>query len=125
MSQLTQPTFASLSDILKYFSNLTEQTVRILSVINNAMFSTDQAINIQLVDSKGTLFNYSVPSFSFISNKLAQIDLNLNKIRNLGSRGNNLPTFSQDVVSEPTPLTNIQVPTSFLTKPNLFFELKR
>jgi len=117
-----QKQFNSLSETLKYFSNLSEQTIKILININNAMFTSDQAITISLTQNDGTINKYSVPSFTYINKKLAEIDLNLKKIQNAGKRASNMPLFSQEKVSEPAIIKNVQFPKEFYAKPNLFFE---
>jgi len=117
-----QQQFSSLSETLKYFSNLTEQTIRILTSINNAMFTNEQVIKIKLIDNNGNRFDYSTPSFTYINKKLAEIDLNLKKIYNAGRRAGNLPIFSKELVTEPPIIEKVDIPNEFFAKPNLFFE---
>lgn len=117
-----QEQFNSLSEILKYFSKLTDQTISILTNINNAMFTNNQTVKMTLTNSKGVAGDYYIPSFTYINNKLSEIDLNLNKIRNLGKRSNNLPLFSQEEVSEPKKIEKVIGPKEFYSKPNLFLE---
>ena len=117
-----QQQFSSLSEILKYFSNLTEQTINILLSINNAMFTNQQTISINLLDNNGQSFNYTIPSFSYINNKLSEINLNLQKISNIGKRANGLPNFSIELISEPKTIEKVIGPVQFYSKPNYFFE---
>lgn len=117
-----QEKFNSLSENLKYFSRLSEQTVNILKNINNAIFTNAQVSTTKLTDSSGKEYSYTIPSFTYINNKLAEIDYNLKRIKNLGQRGNNQPLFSPENMTEPKIIEKVVKPIEFFSKPNLFFE---
>lgn len=114
--------FNSLSNILEYFVRMNENSLRILASLAKSVNSEQDVINVKNVDSDGTERNFTVPSVSYLTRKVNEIDRNVQKLYAIKDKELKNPIFGKVLVAEPDEIANVKIPTEFFTKPNFFLE---
>ena len=113
--------------IITYNKNLTE----ILSKINALQTTTEPVINVQIVDASGVITQYSLPSFSYLKGEIDRLSNNINSLYNLNtsgalvseSSGNKFKkVITIDLNKEPSPISELQVITTFKSSKNWIFD---
>ena len=118
---------AVAEQIITYNKNLTE----ILSKINALQTTTEPVINVQIVDASGVITQYSLPSFSYLKGEIDRLSNNINSLYNLNtsgalvseSSGNKFKkVITIDLNKEPSPISELQVITTFKSSKNWIFD---
>jgi len=119
----------SISSLVAQFLRLQQNSLQIINGLNQVANSTNQTVSIQVLDEQGLPKTVNIPSYGYMSSQIETINSNIRSLAGIdnGSTVRNPDgTYSQifkaQPIKNPAPLTGLQVPSSFSTRNNWFFE---
>ena len=120
----------SISSLIAQFLRLQTNALEIIQGLNQVATSTNESVQIQILDERGTPKNVSVPGFGYLQNQINRIDNNVEALAGLGTNASTVRnadgTYSQiykaQALKDPAPLTGLTTPSTFAAKNNWFFE---
>ena len=120
----------SISSLIAQFLRLQTNALEIVQGLNQVATSTNETVQIQILDESGTPKVVSVPGFGYLQNQIDRIDNNIQALSGLGTNASTVRnadgTYAQiykaQPLSDPPALTGLNVPSTFGTKNNWFFE---
>jgi hypothetical protein len=120
----------SISSLVAQFLRLQKNALEIINGLNEVATSTNDTVSIQILDENGNPQNANVPGYGFVRQEISRLDNNIRALAGLGSNSSTVRnpdgTYSQIFksrpLSDPSPLKNLAVPSTFGTKDNWFFE---
>jgi len=120
----------SISSLIAQFLRLQTNALEIVQGLNQVATSTNETVQIQILDENGTPRVVSVPGFGYLQNQIDRIDNNIQALSGLGTNASTVRnadgTYAQiykaQPLSDPPALTGLNVPSTFGTKNNWFFE---
>lgn len=120
----------SISSLVAQFLRLQKNSIEIINGLNEVATSTNDTVQIEMLDEAGLPTNASIPAYGFLRSQIQRLDSNIQSLAGLGDNFSTVRnpdgTFSQIYKSQPlrdpTPLINLQVPSTFSTRDNWFFE---
>jgi hypothetical protein len=120
----------SISSLIAQFLRLQTNALEIIQGLNQVATSTNETVEIQILDENGTPRVVSVPGFGYLQNQLDRIDNNVEALAGLGtnvstvrnSDGTYAQIYKAQPLQDPPALVGLNVPTTFGTKNNWFFE---
>jgi len=123
-----QSSFPKVADqIMSYNKNI----VDILSRLNSLATTTDPTVSIEILDEKGNLRNFTIPTNNGLKADIERLNANINSLYSLDAAGAMISTSNQnrfrkiitvDLNREPLALANLSLVTNFKTSPNWFFD---
>ena len=120
----------SISSLVAQFLRLQKNALEIINGLNEVATSTNQTVQIEMLDEAGLPTNVSIPAYGYLSSQIQRLDSNIQALAGLGDNFSTVRnpdgTYSQIYKSEPLrdpkPFVNLQVPSTFATRDNWFFE---
>ena len=120
----------SISSLIAQFLRLQKNALEIINGLNEVATSTNETVSIQILDENGNPTNANIPSYGFVRNEIQRLDSNVQALAGLGANSSTVRnpdgTYSQifkaQALRDPAPLRNLQVPSTFASKDNWFFE---
>jgi hypothetical protein len=120
----------SISSLIAQFLRLQTNALEIVQGLNQVATSTNETVQIQILDENGTPRVVSVPGFGFLQNQIDRLDNNIQALSGLGTNASTVRnadgTYSQiykaQPLSDPPALNGLNVPSTFGAKNNWFFE---
>lgn len=120
----------SISSLVAQFLRLQKNALEIINGLNEVATSTNDTVEIQLLDELGFPSTASIPAYGYLRSQIQRLDSNIQALAGLGENfssirnpdGTYTPIFKAEPLRDPLPLTNLQVPSTFATKDNWFFE---
>lgn len=120
----------SISSLIAQFLRLQTNALEIVQGLNQVATSTNETVQIQVLDENGTPRIVNVPGFGYLQNQIDRLDNNIQALSGLGTNASTVRnadgTYSQiykaQPLSDPPALTGLNVPSTFATKNNWFFE---
>jgi len=120
----------SISSLIAQFLKLQQNSMEIINSLSNAATTTNDTVNIEQLNSDNTSSVISVPSWSYLLNRIKTLDTN---VKTLAGLGNGISTirnadgtvsqiYQAKPLIDPTAPTTLGVPSSFLTRSNWFFD---
>ena len=123
-----QTSFPKIADqILSYNKNI----IDILTKLNSLSTTTDPTVNVEVLNEKGQIQVFSLPSNNSLKADIERLNNNINSLYSIDSVGATIQTSSQnkfrkvitvDLNREPLSLGTINIVTKFKTSPNWFFD---
>lgn len=109
---------------------LYKNSVEVLTKINDAITTTNNSVTVNSENTDGTISNYTVPSFTNLSNSINLANTNIQKLSGLQADNSVIITdtnstrkiISVDVSREPKPIESINTVTTFKQSNNWFFD---
>jgi len=120
----------SISSLVAQFLRLQKNALEIINGLNEVATSTNQSVQIEMLDEAGFPTNVSIPAYGYLSSQIERLDKNIQSLAGLGDNFSTVRnpdgTYSQIYKSEPLrdpkPFVNLQVPNTFAARDNWFFE---
>jgi hypothetical protein len=120
----------SISSLVAQFLRLQKNSIEIINGLNEVATSTNETVQIEMLDEAGLPSNASIPAYGYLRSQIQRLDSNIQALSGLGDNFSTVRnpdgTYSQIYKSQPlrdpTPLINLQVPSTFSTRDNWFFE---
>lgn len=120
----------SISSLVAQFLRLQKNALEIINGLNEVATSTNDTVEIQLLDELGFPSTASIPAYGYLRGQIQRLDSNIQALAGLGENfssirnpdGTYTPIFKAEPLRDPLPLTNLSVPSTFATKDNWFFE---
>ena len=120
----------SISSLVAQFLRLQKNALEIINGLNEVATSTNDNVQIELLDESGLPTLASIPAYGYLRSQIERIDSNIQSLAGLGDNfatvRNPDGTYSQiyraEPIKDPAPLQNLQVPSTFATRDNWFFE---
>jgi hypothetical protein len=120
----------SISSLIAQFLRLQTNALEIVQGLNQVATSSNETVQIQILDENGTPQVVSVPGFGYLQNQIDRLDNNVQALSGLGTNASTVRnadgTYSQifkaQPLADPPALTGLNVPSTFGTKNNWFFE---
>jgi len=123
-----QSSFPKVADQVITFN---KNIIDILAKINTLTTTPESSVNIELVDERGVLRTFTVPSFTSLKAEIDRLNNNINSLYSIDAAGAMIAQSNQnkfkkiitvDLNREPLPVNNIGPVTSFKSSPNWFFD---
>ena len=120
----------SISSLVAQFLRLQKNALEIINGLNEVATSTNESVQIQLLDELGFPSTASIPAYGYLRSQIQRLDSNIQALAGLGENfssirnpdGTYTPIYKAEPLRDPLPLTNLSVPSTFATKDNWFFE---
>ncbi len=120
----------SISSLVAQFLRLQKNALEIINGLNEVATSTNENVQIELLDENGLPSLASIPAYGYLRSQIERLDSNIQSLAGLGDNfatvRNPDGTYSQiyraEPIKDPAPLQNLQVPSTFSTRDNWFFE---
>ena len=120
----------SISSLVAQFLRLQKNALEIINGLNEVATSTNETVEIQLLDELGFPSTASIPAYGYLRGQIQRLDSNIQALAGLGENfstirnadGTYSPIYKAEPLRDPLPLTNLGVPSTFATKENWFFE---
>lgn len=120
----------SISSLVAQFLRLQKNALEIIDGLNQVATSTNDTVEIQLLDEFGFPTTSSIPAYGFLRSQIQRLDSNIEALAGLGENFSTIKnpdgTFSQiykvEPLRDPLPLIGLPVPSTFATRDNWFFE---
>jgi hypothetical protein len=123
-------TYNSYHTVAEQIINFNNNVVQILQNINNLTTTNAASVNLTVTDSTGAPTVVSMPSFSYLQSEINRMNNNINTLYGLNNNGAIMKTgpnsfqriITVDLNLEPADITQISVPSSFISKRNSLFD---
>lgn len=120
----------SISSLVAQFLRLQKNSIEIINGLNEVATSTNETVQIEMLDEAGLPTNSSIPAYGYLRSQIQRLDSNIQALAGLGENFSTVRnpdgTYSQiyrsQPLRDPSPLINLQVPSTFSTRDNWFFE---
>lgn len=120
----------SISSLVAQFLRLQKNALEIINGLNEVATSTNETVEIQLLDEFGFPSNSSIPAYGYLRSQIQRLDSNIEALAGLGENfstirnpdGTYSPIYKAEPLRDPSPLVGLPVPSTFATKDNWFFE---
>jgi hypothetical protein len=120
----------SISSLVAQFLRLQKNSLEIINGLNEVATSTNENVEIQLLDEFGFPTTSNIPAYGYLRSQIQRLDSNIQALSGLGENfssirnpdGTFTPIYKAEPLRDPEPLRNLQVPSTFATKDNWFFE---
>ena len=120
----------SISSLVAQFLRLQKNALEIINGLNEVATSTNETVQIQLLDELGFPSTASIPAYGYLRSQIQRLDSNIQALAGLGENfssirnpdGTYTPIFKAQPLRDPLPLRNLAVPSTFATRDNWFFE---
>lgn len=124
------PIQSSFPKVAEQVLTLNKNVVELLTKLNSITTSTDQTINVQVFDEKGTLRTFNLPTLSSLKNDIERLNNNIKSMYNIDTTGAIVQTspgsfkkvVAVDLNAEPAPITSLGTVTNFVATNNWFFD---
>lgn len=120
----------SISSLVAQFMRLQKNALEIINGLNEVATSTNDTVEIEMLDENGFPVSASLPSYGYLRNQIRRLDSNVKSLSGLGDNfatvrnpdGTYAQIYKVKPIREPERLTNLPVPSTFAIKDNWFFE---
>ena len=120
----------SISSLVAQFLRLQKNALEIINGLNQVATSTNDTVEIQLLDEFGFPTTSSIPAYGYLRSQIQRLDSNIEALAGLGQNFSTIKnpdgTYSQiykvEPLRDPLPLVGLPVPSTFSTKDNWFYE---
>jgi hypothetical protein len=120
----------SISSLVAQFLRLQKNSIEIINGLNEVATSTNDNVQIEMLDEAGFPTNASIPAYGYLRSQIQRLDSNIQSLAGLGDNFSTVRnpdgTYSQiyraQPLRDPSPFINLQVPSTFSTRDNWFFE---
>ena len=120
----------SISSLVAQFLRLQKNALEIINGLNQVATSTNDTVEIQLLDEFGFPSTASIPAYGYLRAQIQRLDSNIQALAGLGNNfstirnpdGTYTPIFKAEPLRDPSPLVGLPVPSTFGIKDNWFFE---
>ena len=120
----------SISSLVAQFLRLQKNALEIINGLNQVATSTNDTVEIQLLDEFGFPTTSSIPAYGYLRSQIQRLDSNIEALAGLGQNFSTIRnpdgTYSQiykvEPLRDPLPLVGLPVPSTFATKDNWFYE---
>jgi hypothetical protein len=120
----------SISSLVAQFLRLQKNALEIINGLNQVATSTNDTVEIQLLDELGFPTTSSIPAYGYLRSQIQRLDSNVQALAGLGANFSTVRnpdgTYSQiykaSPLRDPSPLVGLPVPSTFSIKDNWFFE---
>lgn len=120
----------SISSLVAQFLRLQKNALEIINGLNQVATSTNDNVEIQLLDEFGFPTTSSIPAYGYLRSQIQRLDSNIEALAGLGQNFSTIKnpdgTYSQiykvEPLRDPLPLIGLPVPSTFATKDNWFYE---
>jgi len=121
---------SSLHTVAEQILTLNQQTVEILTQINSITNTTDPSVTMTVVNTKGVAVTTTSPSFAYLKAEMDRMNNSINSLYGLNNNGATVQSSSNifkkiitvDLNLEPKDITNINVPTTFISQTNFLLD---
>ena len=120
----------SISSLVAQFLRLQKNALEIINGLNQVATSTNDNVEIQLLDEFGFPTTSSIPAYGYLRSQIQRLDSNIEALAGLGQNFSTIRnpdgTYSQiykvEPLRDPLPLVGLPVPSTFATRDNWFYE---
>lgn len=120
----------SISSLVAQFLRLQKNSIEIINGLNEVATSTSESVQIEVLDENGLPSFANLPGYGYLRSQIQRLDSNIQSLAGLGDNfatvrnpdGTYSQVYKSQPVKDPTPLVNLQVPSTFSTRDNWFFE---
>lgn len=120
----------SISSLVAQFLRLQKNALEIINGLNQVATSTNDTVEIQLLDEFGFPSTASIPAYGYLRAQIQRLDSNIEALAGLGNNfstirnpdGTYSPIFKAEPLRDPSPLVGLPIPSTFGIKDNWFFE---
>jgi hypothetical protein len=120
----------SISSLVAQFLRLQKNSLEIINGLNEVATSTNENVQIELLDENGLPSLTSIPAYGYLRSEIERLDSNVQSLAGLGDNfatvrnpdGTYSQVYKSQPLKDPAPLQNLQVPSTFSTRDNWFFE---
>jgi hypothetical protein len=116
--------------LMEQISQLNKNSIEIITKLNDVVSTTNNNINVNMLESDGTITQYQMPSIGWLKKEIDIANSNIKKISTLSGDGTTIivdDTSSRKIKSvdlnrEPNQISNINLVSDFYQTNNWFFE---
>lgn len=119
----------SISSLVAQFLRLQKNALEIINGLNEVATSTNDTVSIEILDENGNPSNANIPSYGYLRSEISRIDSNIRSLAGIdngstvrNSDGTYSQVFKAEPLKNPPAIQNLQVPSTFASKDNWFFE---
>jgi len=120
----------SISSLVAQFLRLQKNSIEIINGLNEVATSTSDSVQIEVLDEDGLPSFANLPGYGYLRSQIQRLDSNIQSLAGLGDNfatvrnpdGTYSQVYKSQPVKDPAPLVNLQVPSTFDTRDNWFFE---
>ena len=120
----------SISSLVAQFLRLQKNSIEIINGLNEVATSTNDTVQIEMLDEAGLPAYANIPAYGYLRSQIQRLDSNIQSLAGLGENfatvrnpdGTYSQVYKSQPLKDPTPLVNLQVPSTFSTRDNWFFE---
>jgi len=120
----------SISSLIAQFLMLQKNSMEIINRLSDAATTTNDTVNIEQLNSDNTTSIISVPSWSYLLNRIKTLDNNVQSLAGLNNGTSNIRNADGSVskiyqskpLMDPIAPTALGVPSTFSTRSNWFFD---
>ena len=120
----------SISSLVAQFLRLQKNALEIINGLNQVATSTNDNVEIQLLDEFGFPSTASIPAYGYLRAQIQRLDSNIEALAGLGNNfstirnpdGTYSPIFKAEPLRDPAPMVGLPVPSTFSVKDKWFFE---
>ena len=120
----------SISSLVAQFLRLQKNALEIINGLNEVATSTNDNVQIEMLDEAGFPTFANIPAYGYLRSQIQRLDSNVQSLAGLGENsatvrnpdGTYSQIFKSQPLRDPAPLVNLQIPSTFSTKDNWFFD---
>lgn len=120
----------SISSVLADFLTSQTNALSILEGLNQAATSTNDSVEIQLLDEFKVPRTTSIPAFGYLRSQIQKLNNDVAALAGLSNTSSSIrnpngtytPIFKAEPLKDPSPLIGLPIPSTFGVKDNWFFE---
>ena len=119
---MSRKAFNGLSGSLEYMARLNRAAINILAAIAEATTSNSDKVTVVLDFLSSGPQTFTITTFGSLQRKLQELERQIRSVDDINRRAALLPGSDNRIISEPSLIDKVDVPTRFYSKPNWYFE---
>ena len=120
----------SISSLLAQFIRLQQNSIEIINQLSNATTTTQDTVNVNFLNDNNTTSTVAIPSWNYLINQIKRLDQNIQTLSGLSqdtanirnSDGTLSTIYQTKPLIDPSPPSNLQVPSNFKFRTNGLLE---
>lgn len=120
----------SISSLIAQFLRLQKNSIEIINKLSEVTSSPNDTVEIEFINDDSVIEKIQIPSFGFLKNEIRRVDQNVMALSGMEDSNANIrkpdgtvsKIYTSTLLRDPEPPTSLQVPSTFKTRSNWFFE---
>ena len=120
----------SISSLIAQFLRLQKNSLEIINKLSEVTTSPNDNVEVEFINDDNTIESIQIPSFGFFKNEIKRLDQNIMALSGMEDATANVrkpdgtvaKIYTASLLKDPSAPTSLQVPSTFKTRNNWFFE---